>query len=67
VRQQLPASHEIPRYDRFKPWSGLPTAVANGVFGTTINNYFSDLWNAAPGTVPNDTCLDRVGRGIPQM
>jgi type II secretory pathway pseudopilin PulG len=33
----------------------LPTAVANGVFGTTLNNYFSDLWNAAPGTVPNDT------------
>jgi len=33
----------------------LPAAVVNGVFGTTLNNYFSDLWNAAVGTVPNDT------------
>jgi hypothetical protein len=35
--------------------SALPAAVVNGVFGTTLNNYFSDLWNAAAGTVPNDT------------
>jgi hypothetical protein len=32
----------------------LPTAVASGVFGTTINNYFADLWNAADGTIPSD-------------
>jgi type II secretory pathway pseudopilin PulG len=32
----------------------LPGAVASGVFGTTANGYFVDLWNAAIGTVPND-------------
>ena len=32
----------------------LPAGVVSGVFGTTANGYFADLWNAAIGTVPND-------------
>jgi prepilin-type N-terminal cleavage/methylation domain-containing protein len=33
---------------------GKPLPISSGVFGTTANGYFADLWNAAIGTVPND-------------
>jgi prepilin-type N-terminal cleavage/methylation domain-containing protein len=33
---------------------GKAVPMSSGVFGTTGNGYFADLWNAADGTVPGD-------------